>query len=231
MTKDVQHTYDSYLDAYRDIGPAERDRLLRQSVTAEVVSVNPNGEGLGFDNLVEHIQQFQERNPGAYFKANKLLTHYEQFLSEWTMYSKDGAVVTTAPHLWPPQSARADHLPDRLLRTSQARLRLPDPFSVPSCKRAYMASTVWRGFITFGLISIPVRLFRAARAERVNLRRLRREAPPSKFEEASDEEADSPRSYTATSSTGMSQLNQPRLTLVPKVCAIQPRTSACADAG
>jgi DNA end-binding protein Ku len=37
-----------------------------------------------------------------------------------------------------------------------------------------MASTVWRGFITFGLISIPVRLFRAARAERVSLRRLYR---------------------------------------------------------
>ena len=40
-----------------------------------------------------------------------------------------------------------------------------------------MASTVWRGFINFGLISIPVRLFRAARAERVSLRRLYRAEP------------------------------------------------------
>jgi DNA end-binding protein Ku len=37
-----------------------------------------------------------------------------------------------------------------------------------------MASTVWRGYLTFGLLSIPVRLFRAARAERVGLRRLYR---------------------------------------------------------
>ena len=37
-----------------------------------------------------------------------------------------------------------------------------------------MASTIWRGFITFGLVSVPVRLFRAARAERVSLRRLYR---------------------------------------------------------
>jgi DNA end-binding protein Ku len=37
-----------------------------------------------------------------------------------------------------------------------------------------MAITVWRGYITFGLISVPVRLFRAARAERVSLRRLYR---------------------------------------------------------
>jgi DNA end-binding protein Ku len=41
-----------------------------------------------------------------------------------------------------------------------------------------MASTVWRGYITFGLISIPVRLFRAARSERVGLRRLHRAESP-----------------------------------------------------
>ncbi|MBV9404317.1 MAG: Ku protein [Acidobacteriaceae bacterium] len=41
-----------------------------------------------------------------------------------------------------------------------------------------MAATVWRGYITFGLISIPVRLFRAARPERVGLRRLYRPEPP-----------------------------------------------------
>jgi DNA end-binding protein Ku len=40
-----------------------------------------------------------------------------------------------------------------------------------------MASTVWRGFITFGLISIPVRLFRAARPERISFRRLYRQEP------------------------------------------------------
>src|SRR3954454_9433197 len=35
-----------------------------------------------------------------------------------------------------------------------------------------MPATVWRGHLSFGLISIPVRLYRAARAERVKLRRL-----------------------------------------------------------
>jgi DNA end-binding protein Ku len=42
-----------------------------------------------------------------------------------------------------------------------------------------MASTVWRGYVSFGLISIPVRLFRAARAERISLRRLHRETDAS----------------------------------------------------
>src|SRR2546428_12833982 len=42
-----------------------------------------------------------------------------------------------------------------------------------------MASTIWKGFVTFGLISIPVRLYRAARPERVKLRQYhRRKAAP-----------------------------------------------------
>jgi DNA end-binding protein Ku len=35
-------------------------------------------------------------------------------------------------------------------------------------------ASVWTGYISFGLISIPVRLFRAARSERVKLRELHR---------------------------------------------------------
>ena len=35
-----------------------------------------------------------------------------------------------------------------------------------------MASTVWKGFLTFGLVSIPVKLYRAARPEKVSFRQL-----------------------------------------------------------
>jgi len=44
-----------------------------------------------------------------------------------------------------------------------------------------VATSVWRGHISFGLVSIPVRLYRAARAERVKLREVytvQPEAPP-----------------------------------------------------
>jgi DNA end-binding protein Ku len=43
-----------------------------------------------------------------------------------------------------------------------------------------MANTVWRGHLAFGLVSFPVRLYRAARAERMSFRRLYRPAsePP-----------------------------------------------------
>jgi DNA end-binding protein Ku len=58
-----------------------------------------------------------------------------------------------------------------------------------------LASTVWRGYISFGLISIPVRLFRAARAERVSLRRLHREQPAERNPETAEERPSAPRHF------------------------------------
>ena len=40
-----------------------------------------------------------------------------------------------------------------------------------------MPSIVWKGHLTFGLVSIPVKLFRAARRERVNLHYVHRSEP------------------------------------------------------
>ena len=40
-----------------------------------------------------------------------------------------------------------------------------------------MAATVWKGHLSFGLVSIPVRLFRAARAEKIGFRQLHRAGP------------------------------------------------------
>jgi DNA end-binding protein Ku len=41
-----------------------------------------------------------------------------------------------------------------------------------------VAQTVWRGHLTFGLVSFPVRLYKAARPEKIPLRRLYRPASP-----------------------------------------------------
>ncbi len=82
-----------------------------------------------------------------------------------------------------------------------------------------MASTIWRGFITFGVISIPVRLFKAARAERVSLRRLRREEPPPKAASELEEVTDSRAGSALMPSPGASQQNRQRLSLVPKTTA------------
>jgi hypothetical protein len=40
-----------------------------------------------------------------------------------------------------------------------------------------MATSVWRGHLTFGLVSIPVRLFKAARSEKVRFHQLHKSSP------------------------------------------------------
>jgi len=71
MTNDtVQQFWKSYLDAYADIPTADRERLLRQSVADDIVFSNPTGEeGRGIGSLIEHVSQFQTKNPGGYSQA------------------------------------------------------------------------------------------------------------------------------------------------------------------
>jgi len=38
-----------------------------------------------------------------------------------------------------------------------------------------MATSVWKGFLSFGLISIPIRLFVAARSERISLNQIHKD--------------------------------------------------------
>jgi len=74
-----------------------------------------------------------------------------------------------------------------------------------------MASTVWRGFITFGLISIPVRLFRAARAERVSLRRLYRvSSGPAEAKEDEEIETAPARSIAAAKTGPKAEIEEPQ---------------------
>lgn len=56
-----------------------------------------------------------------------------------------------------------------------------------------MASTVWKGHLTFGLVSFPVRLYTAARRERVRLHYVKRSSTPlSSIDDEPDDATDGP---------------------------------------
>jgi DNA end-binding protein Ku len=87
-----------------------------------------------------------------------------------------------------------------------------------------MASTVWRGYITFGLVSVPVRLFRAARAERVNLRRLYRaplEDRAALAPEPQDDEVDGEPTLASPQSNRLPSQEPPLATLEPELTPVQ----------
>lgn len=92
----VERVWNAYLEAYGNVSAEERKRLLAGSVSDDVISENPGNETHGIDALIAHVEQFQQRLPGSYFKINSLKFHHEQVLTEWTLYKADGTVVTTA---------------------------------------------------------------------------------------------------------------------------------------
>ena len=97
MTKDAaEQVWNFYLEAYGDVSTEDRQRLLAASVSDDVISTNPGDEAQGLESLVGHVEQFQKRLPGSYFKINSLKFHHEQVLTEWTLYKADGTAVTTA---------------------------------------------------------------------------------------------------------------------------------------
>jgi hypothetical protein len=53
----LQQIWKAYLNAYGDVAADERERLLRQSVTDDVVFTGPNEDDRGFGKLVEHIER------------------------------------------------------------------------------------------------------------------------------------------------------------------------------
>ncbi len=92
----AEQIWTSYLDAYSNVSIEKRKRLLRQTVSDDIVSTNPSEEIHGLESLRAHIEQFQQRLPGAYFKLNRLFVHHGQVLSEWTLYKSDHTALRTA---------------------------------------------------------------------------------------------------------------------------------------
>lgn len=94
-TETVEQKWDSYLAAYGPIASDERERLLKQSVADDVVFTNPGGKGQTRAGLISHIEDFQRKIPGAYFKTEKVFVHHGEILAVWSMYKHEGAMVAT----------------------------------------------------------------------------------------------------------------------------------------
>src|SRR5580704_17312042 len=84
-----------------------------------------------------------------------------------------------------------------------------------------MPASVWKGHIAFGLISIPVRLLRAARTERVPLRELHRAdsssaESPAQYNEDDENVASSPPSAAAKGPVRIDHKREPEPAPAPE---------------
>lgn len=90
----TQH-WNAYAAAFSATDQDERERLLQQSVSDDVVFTNPGGEGQTRGGLSAHIGNFQKSMPGAYFATDRILAHHGELLVIWTMHKQDSTKVAT----------------------------------------------------------------------------------------------------------------------------------------
>ena len=97
MTDEQLRTaFENYLNAFATTSVSEQKRLLRTSVSDQVVFANPGVEGSGHSDLLAHIAAFQERFPGSTFRINWFVQQHGQALAEWTQLDEDGSECVTA---------------------------------------------------------------------------------------------------------------------------------------
>ncbi len=89
-------SFENYLNAFTTPSYDEQLRLLRASVSDQVVFANPGVEGSGHADVLRHIAAFQQRFPGSRFQLNWLVLQHGQALGEWTQLDERGVETVTA---------------------------------------------------------------------------------------------------------------------------------------
>ncbi|MBY3246269.1 nuclear transport factor 2 family protein [Rhizobium laguerreae] len=95
MDNQLERNWNIYLSSYSDISDSERERLLQESVSDDLVFTNPGGQGEHRTGLIAHIQNFQKKMSGYYFSTEKVFVHHGELLAIWTMHKPDGSKVAT----------------------------------------------------------------------------------------------------------------------------------------
>lgn len=83
-------TYDRYLAAWSAIPDAERETLLRATLSDEIVFENPQQTRRGIADMIAHLEGFQQRTPGGTFRMNTMVGWGDRALAEWQLVDAAG---------------------------------------------------------------------------------------------------------------------------------------------
>ena len=90
MIQPYADTYALYLDAWGPIAREERVDLLRRSLAETIVFTNPTQIRRGMDDIMAHLESFQQRTPGGRFRMNNMVGWGIHGLAEWQLVDGDG---------------------------------------------------------------------------------------------------------------------------------------------
>lgn len=90
-----EEQWHAYMSAFGASESDERDRLLQQSVSDDVMFTNPGGNGKTRAGLSAHIADFRTKMPMMHFDTEKLHVNQGELLAVWSMYKPDHTKVAT----------------------------------------------------------------------------------------------------------------------------------------
>lgn len=76
-------TYKTYLSAWSAIPDDQRAKLLRESLSENIVFTNPTQTRRGLADVAVHLQAFQQRSPGGSFRMNEMLGWENHGMAPW----------------------------------------------------------------------------------------------------------------------------------------------------
>jgi hypothetical protein len=83
-------TYETYLSAWSAIPDDDRARLLRETLSEDIVFTNPLRTRRGLADVALHLQGFQQRSPGGSFRMNEMLGWENHGIATWQFVDVQG---------------------------------------------------------------------------------------------------------------------------------------------
>ncbi len=83
-------TYETYLAAWSAVPDNERAKLLRESLSEDIVFTNSTQTRRGLADVAVHLQAFQQRSPGGSFRLNEMLGWENHGIATWQLVDAQG---------------------------------------------------------------------------------------------------------------------------------------------
>jgi len=92
QTEAMRSAWELYAKAWSNVGPDERQQLLRNTVAPSCVYLDPVAQSRSHAELAGVMEQFQRHIPGATIEVEGFLSHHDHALIHWRALDASGVV-------------------------------------------------------------------------------------------------------------------------------------------
>jgi hypothetical protein len=89
--REIWNLYEKYVEAWKAVSEDQRSKIVAEVFAEDLHYFTPNFEG-GRETVIEDMESFQKKFPGAHFDVEDMSTHHDVALFTWVLIQADGSV-------------------------------------------------------------------------------------------------------------------------------------------